>query len=154
MQKLALWYVISKPDNEKPTFNHNWAFHTAFCTMLVCMVQVPNLKMGSLVWHVNGWFSQNARSVILLNFVSSYFKSHCVKSVLIRSFFWSVFSCIRTEYLNLRIHSEYRKIRARKNYVFGYFHAVICKGTPHFLSSDWTEMVFIWVPVKFDIYQI
>ena len=23
---------------------------------------------------------------------------HCVKSVLIRSFFWSVFSCIRTEY--------------------------------------------------------
>ena len=25
-------------------------------------------------------------------------RSHCVKSVQIRSFFWSVFSCIRTEY--------------------------------------------------------
>ena len=34
---------------------------------------------------------------------------HCVKSVLIRSSFWSVFS---------RIQSECRKIRTRKNYVF------------------------------------
>ena len=31
--------------------------------------------------------------------------AHCVKSILIRSFFWSVFSCIQ---------SEYRKIRTRK----------------------------------------
>ena len=37
---------------------------------------------------------------------------HCVKSVQIRSFFWSVFSCIQ---------SEYRKIRTRKNSVFGRF---------------------------------
>ena len=37
---------------------------------------------------------------------------HCVKSVQIRSFFWSVFSCIRT---------EYRKIRTGKNSVFGHF---------------------------------
>ena len=37
---------------------------------------------------------------------------HCVKSVQIRSFFWSVFSCIRI---------EYRKIRTRKYSVFGHF---------------------------------
>ena len=37
---------------------------------------------------------------------------HCVKIVHIGSFFWSVFSCIRT---------EYRNIRTRKNSVFGYF---------------------------------
>ena len=37
---------------------------------------------------------------------------HCVKSVQIQSFFWSVFSCIWT---------EYRKIRIRKNSVFGHF---------------------------------
>ena len=52
---------------------------------------------------------------------------HCVKSVQIRSYFWSVFSCIRTEYgdlLNLRIQSEYRKIRTRNNSVFGRFHVV------------------------------
>ena len=40
---------------------------------------------------------------------------HCVKSVQIRSYFWSVFSFIRT---------EYRKIWTRKNSVFGHFHAV------------------------------
>ena len=35
-----------------------------------------------------------------------------MKSVQIRSFFWSVFYCFR---------SEHRKIRTRKNSVFGYF---------------------------------
>ena len=37
---------------------------------------------------------------------------HRVKSVEIRSYFWSVFSCIQ---------SEYRKIRTRNNSVFGQF---------------------------------
>ena len=48
---------------------------------------------------------------------------HCVKSAQIRSYFWSVFSCIRTEYgyVNLRILSEYRKIWTRNNSVFGQF---------------------------------
>ena len=46
-------------------------------------------------------------------------------------FFWSVFSRIRTEYgdllrkslycVNLRIQSEYGKMRTRKNLVFGHF---------------------------------
>ena len=40
------------------------------------------------------------------------FKEHCVKSVQIRSIFWSVFSRIRT---------EYGKIRTRKYSVFGHF---------------------------------
>ena len=38
--------------------------------------------------------------------------THCVKSVQIRSFFWSIFSRIRT---------EYGEIRTRKNSVFGHF---------------------------------
>ena len=37
---------------------------------------------------------------------------HCVKSVQIRSFFWFIFSCIRT---------EYSKMRTRKYSVFGHF---------------------------------
>ena len=37
---------------------------------------------------------------------------HCVISVQIRSFFWSIFYCI---------WAEYRKIRTRKNSVFGHF---------------------------------
>ena len=41
--------------------------------------------------------------------------NHCVKSVQIRRFFWSVFSCIQ---------SEYRKIQTRKLLYFDTFHAV------------------------------
>ena len=37
---------------------------------------------------------------------------HCVKTVQIRSFLWSIFSCVQ---------SEYRKIWIRKNSVFGHF---------------------------------
>ena len=52
------------------------------------------------------------------------------ESVQIRSFFWSVFSPIRTEYGEIRLISPYsvrmRKIRTRKNSVFGHFsHSVI-----------------------------
>ena len=39
---------------------------------------------------------------------------HCV----IRRFFWSVFSCPRSEYGKIQ---EYRKIRTRKNSIFGHF---------------------------------
>ena len=60
-------------------------------------------------------------------------KQHCLKSVEIWRFFWSVFSRIRTEYReifcispfsvrmrSLRIQSECGKIRTRKNFVFGH----------------------------------
>ena len=40
------------------------------------------------------------------------FYLHCVKSVQIRSYFWSVFSCIR---------AKYRKKRTRNNSVYGHF---------------------------------
>ena len=43
---------------------------------------------------------------------SIYYKLHCVKSVQIRSNFWSIFSCIQT---------EYRKIRTRNYSAFGHF---------------------------------
>ena len=39
-------------------------------------------------------------------------RNHYVKSIQIRSYFWSVFSCIRT---------KYRKIRTRNKSVFGHF---------------------------------
>ena len=40
------------------------------------------------------------------------FNDDCVKSVQIRSYFWSVFACIQ---------SEYRKIRTKNDSVFGHF---------------------------------
>ena len=39
---------------------------------------------------------------------------HCVKSVHMRSFFWSVFSCIRTEYGDLRSKSSH-SVRIHEN---------------------------------------
>ena len=48
--------------------------------------------------------------------------SHCVNIIQIRSFFWSVFSCIWT---------EYRKIRTRKTSYLDTFHTMSGKtGTP------------------------
>ena len=49
----------------------------------------------------------------------------CVKSVQIRSFFWSVFSCIRTEYRDLlRIQSDTGKYGSEKTLFLDTFHAV------------------------------
>ena len=52
-------------------------------------------------------------------------KHHCEKSVQIRSYFWYLFSCIRTEYGEiLRIspfQSECGKIPTRNNSLFGHF---------------------------------
>ena len=52
-------------------------------------------------------------------------RNHCVKSVQIRRFFWSVFSLFRLNAeiyrVSFRIQFEYGKIRTRKNFVFGHF---------------------------------
>ena len=41
-------------------------------------------------------------------------EQHCEKSIQIRSFFWSVFSCIRAEYGDLRCKSSY-SVRIQEN---------------------------------------
>ena len=56
---------------------------------------------------------------VLLGFVEEVKSRYCVKSAQIRSFFWSVFPRIRTEYW---------KIRTRKNSVFGYFSRSVRKA--------------------------
>ena len=50
---------------------------------------------------------------------------NCVKSVQIRSYFWSVFS---------NIQSEYRKIRSRSNSVFGHFSRLTM------ISANWSAI--------------
>ena len=49
---------------------------------------------------------------------------HCVKSVQIRSFFWSVFPVFGLNTERFRIHSEYGKIRTRKTSYLDTFHTV------------------------------
>ena len=48
------------------------------------------------------------------NFNNRFVILHCMKSVQIRSFFWSVFSCIWTEYEDFRSKSPY-SVRRREN---------------------------------------
>ena len=63
-------------------------------------------------------------------------QNHCVKSVQLRSFFWSVFSCIQ---------SQYRKIRTRKNSGFGDFSRsaiyVMCPGVMGWHSSSFAQIL-------------
>ena len=83
----------------------------------------PFLKMFSLQaffshFYYNKWI--NSR---LANMEDS-LRGTAWKSVQIRIYFWSVFSCIWIEYgeiCSLHIQSEYRKIRTRNNSVFGHF---------------------------------
>ena len=66
----------------------------------------------------------------VVSLVLSLLSYHCMKSVQILSFFWSVFSCIRIEYgdfhSRFRILSECWKIRTRKNFLFGHFSRSVC----------------------------
>ena len=55
-------------------------------------------------WFTNPWYGYCIHLVVKL-VIQGFRENHCVKSVQIRSFFWSVFSCIRT----------------RKDSVFGHF---------------------------------
>ena len=57
---------------------------------------------------------------------------HCIKSVQIRSIFWSAFS---------RIQPEHRKIRARKNSVFGLFSRSVFLGNYSVLIVG---VMFLW----------
>ena len=76
---------------------------------------------------------------------------HYVKSVQIRSYFWSVFSFVRTEYgiygVSHRIQSEYKKIGTRNNCVFGQFSSSDCfrkyfieKITAHIRKITYLEL--------------
>ena len=81
-----------------------------------------------------------------------------MKVVQIRSYFWFVFSCIRTEYgdlrsvfscirteysVNFHIQSEYRKIRTRNNSVF-----------KHFSRSGYLTAVYYKLFLKFKINSV
>ena len=86
---------------------------------ILCLRPATLLKMR--LWHrcfpvkfakfLRTVFLQNTSGRILLRFqdlkLSILADLHFVKSVQILSFVWSVFSCIRTEYGNLRSKSSY-----------------------------------------------
>ena len=70
-------------------------------------------------------------------------KEHCVKCVQIRSFFWSVFSRVRTEYVEIRSMSSYsvrmRENSNQKSSIFGHFSR---NGEPlEYLASQKVSLI-------------
>ena len=65
-----------------------------------------------------GFCSNNALYIASLSLkcLFSFNSFHCVKNVQIRSYFWSVLPCIRTEYEDLRGKSPY-SVRIQENTV-------------------------------------
>ena len=105
-----------------------------------------------------------------------------MKSVQIRRFFFSIFSCIRTEYEDLLsvqirsffwsefacIRNEYRKIRTRKNSVFEHFSRsvhytitsyqkspiLLCMGTPILEHIRNGDPGRIWAKIDISKYRL
>ena len=75
---------------------------------------------------------------------------HCVKSVQMRSFFRSVFSCIRTEYEDLLRKSPYsvriQEIRGRKSSIVGHFYRwKFAKFIRKHQKSGSGTYAFLWI---------
>ena len=66
-----------------------------------------NFPLENYLIHWNKDLLMNQHSIILSHY-------HCVKSIQIRIFFWSVFSCIRAECGELRSKSPY-SVRIQEN---------------------------------------
>ena len=75
---------------------------------------------------VDVWLGSKYPPAYFIKSLEGFFQ-HCVKSVQIRSFFWSIFSCIRT---------EYRKMRTRKNSIFGHFSRSVGFGQLQVIFSQ------------------
>ena len=107
----------------------NSIFFVTFVTFFVTFVLKINKEK----------FAVPERKLPLFNFISQILKNiehiyHCLKSVQTRSFFWSVFSCIRSEYdlydwkldLLSKIYGVFSP-NTGKNSIFGRFSRSVSK---------------------------
>ena len=117
-------YSVVTSETQKVTFKSTWLLFNFFFFLLCgSYLKITRCILGSCR-HQGVRQSFDATYLFFQKVCENlYFwlHSHCVKSVRIRSFFWSVFSCIRPGYGDLLCKSEYRKMRTRKNSVFGHF---------------------------------
>ena len=111
---------------------HCFSFINAAIEMYLHLCKISMRKIFS---EAVNYFSQKSSAIdvlqgpgyaseLLLQNHEKHCDHYCVKSDQIRSYFWSVFSCIRTKYL--RLQSEYRKIWTRNNSAFGHFSGSAC----------------------------
>ena len=117
---LFQWALCLAPSND--FHEKEWVPQTGMHTY-IGSATIHNLRNQLIVLLVNKEWLDNLYLTNVVNFMESrllrkkalrnlwrekqFNGRHCVKSVQIRSFFWSVFSCIRTEYGYLRGKSWY-----------------------------------------------
>ena len=85
-----------------PNLQHKWELQTNW-------VRQNTFRNFYRVLAIQISKKNNELTLVIFSYIQIFQKRHCVKSVQIRSYFWSVFSCIRI---------EYRKMRTRNNFVF------------------------------------
>ena len=85
-------------------------------------------------------FRTNFQTLISICFINSIHRMHCVKSVQIRSYFWSVFSCIRTEYGDLQFSPNTGKYGPEITPYLDTFHAVLLWNEPW--ENFWKKMKY------------
>ena len=118
-------------------FTFSWALHTKLKHSLSVSFLSNILEQR---WIANILTSLNHYMINLAGILSIIFTTigfyHYVKTVQTRSFFWSVFSRIRTEYSISPYSVRIGKIWTKKNFVFGHFsHSVgLLKTVQNFCS--------------------
>ena len=114
---LAVFYILAPV-----CINHflqRLVSSTCFVSRKFKFIRFPTLILEDIYWFYSKkeWEKKSNSS--------TYSNDHCVKSVQIRNYFWSLFSCTRTEYGDLRSRSLY-SVRIQENAdqkysVFGHF---------------------------------
>ena len=108
---------------------HKWTWRNKFTVMRVDWLSTWPTKPYLTIWLSDPISERLIFTIGHPLMLPCYHIQHCVKIVQLRSYFWSVFSCILTECgdllckspVNIHIQSKYRKIGTRNNSIFGQF---------------------------------
>ena len=99
-----------------------------FCsvTSTNCFLNMLGIKQGKFQKFFEQIKNLKLWKIQQINWDINQLSLHCVRSVQIRNFLWSVFSCF---------WSKYRKIRTRKKSIFEYFSHSVKPCSAHMQSS-------------------
>ena len=111
--KTSYWVLIFRTNIKKAAYIFKIYYISA-----ILRIHLSGNKYCSFIVCSESWNPMRCISFVF-QFCYSFCNTYCVKSVQMRSFFWSVFSYIWT---------EHRKVRTRRNSVFGHFSRTVLAG--------------------------
>ena len=116
---LSLWRIRSKLNPSKDPKYYVRVYLKVFLLLSISLIMIKVSESSLICWKKRNF--------------------HSVKSVQIQSYFWSVFSCVWTEYKN---------IRTRRNSIFGHFScSILLEKLP--LTKVTHATSHVQYPVKF-----